>query len=123
MGETVTPSDGPVAVSARRAAERLAQGNNHNLRAEVEALLHRDGAAPPDQYFEPISLASLIVSAAGFTWTVYQDLKTKTDHPSFEVIARRVRVELTDHTAIEPRERDHVIDIVVTETITGDDEL
>jgi hypothetical protein len=64
----------------------------------------------------------LIVAIADLTWTIYTDLKTKTPHPSPQVIARRIRIELNHSAPIEPTERDRVIDVVVTETIQAIDE-
>jgi len=43
-----------------------------------------------------IRVTGLIVSAASFAWTVYSDLRTKTDAPARDVIERRVRVKVRD---------------------------
>jgi hypothetical protein len=117
MSESLTADDGPVARGARAAAQRLAPGLGDNLTADVEASLHNRTFAHPEQYLDPISLGALIVAVADLAWTIYVDLKTKTPHPSPQVITRRIRVELNDFAAIEATERDHVIDVVVTETI------
>ena len=55
-------------------------------------------------------------------WTIYTDLKTKTQRPAPQVIARRVRIELADRAPIEPTERDRIIDAVVAETIQAIDD-
>jgi hypothetical protein len=77
---------------------------------------------PPQRYLDPVSLGALIVSTATLAWTIYTDLRTKTPHPSPQVIARRIRIELHDPTPIETTERDHIIDVAVTETIHAIDD-
>ncbi|WP_367130743.1 hypothetical protein [Saccharothrix sp. HUAS TT1] len=104
--------------AALAAADRLAPGHGPRLRADVLAALHAPDRAP-DRYLDPIALASLIVSAATLAWTVFQDLRAKTPDPKPEVVARRVRLELTADD-VSPQQRDEVIEIVVEE-ITDDD--
>jgi hypothetical protein len=122
MSESATVGDGPVARGARAAAQRLAPGPGGSLTADVEAALHNHASAHPAQYLDPISLGALIVAVANLVWTIYTDLKTKTPHPSPQVIATRIRIELNDSAPIEPTERNRVIDVVVTETIQAIDE-
>ncbi len=122
MSGSLDPADNPVARGARAAAQRLESGLGSRLTSDVEAALHTRSAGRPEQYLDPISLAALIVSAASLAWTIYADLKTKTRRPAPQVIARRVRIELADNAAIEPTERERIIDVVVTETIQAADD-
>jgi hypothetical protein len=119
MSQSPAATDGPV---ARAAARRLAPEPGASLTADVEAALHHQHAGPPQRYLDPVSLGALIVSIATLAWTIYTDLRTRTPHPSPQVIARRIRIELHDPTPIETKERDHVIDVVVTETIHAIDD-
>lgn len=108
----------PIEQSARAAAHRLATQYGPGLPAEVEAALHTRGADQrPERYVDPISLASLIVSIAALAWTVYTDLRTKTPQPSPDVVARTVRVRLSEVTRLDPAQQDRIIDIVVEETV------
>jgi len=122
MSESPAVANGPVARGARAAAQRLAPGPGGSLTADVEAALHSQNAGHPQQYLDPISLGALIVSTASLAWTIYTDLKTKTQRPAPQVIARRVRIELGDRAPIEPTERDRIIDVVVAETIQAIDD-
>ncbi|UBU15049.1 carboxymuconolactone decarboxylase family protein [Nonomuraea gerenzanensis] len=99
----------PVADGARAAARRL------GLTADVESALQ---ARRPDQYLDPVSLASLIVSAAALAWTVYQDLRKKTDTPSPDVVSRTVRTELRRSRTLTTRDEE-VITLTVQETLTA----
>jgi hypothetical protein len=89
------------------------------LAAEVEAALaaRQSPAAAPPQYADPVSLGILIVAIATLAGTVYTDLRKRTPAPAPDVIARTVRVTLRDSTQAAPP--DHVIDVVVTETINA----
>jgi hypothetical protein len=64
-----------------------------------------------------VSLGSLVVSVATLAWTVYTDLRSKTQSPSRDVLARTVRVRLERADTVDAATRDHVIDIVVDETV------
>jgi len=102
---------------ARRAALRLADEQDRNLPAAVEAQIQTGGAVP--QRFEAattIALAALILSAAQFAWDIYRDLKKDSKAaPAREVIARRMRLELKVSEAITSERRDRVITAVVDE--------
>jgi hypothetical protein len=108
----------PVSDSARAAAERLAAEVGTQVVTDVEAALHDPELAQrPEQYLDPISLGGLIVSIATLAWTVYNDLKNRTPKPDSEAIARKVRVELPTPHAPSAVQRDHIIEVVITETI------
>ena len=83
----------PAADAARSAAAILALDLGPNLPAEVEAALAaRDTQQRPDRYFNPVSLASLIVAIATLAWTIYTDQRIRTPDPPPSSIARRVRI-------------------------------
>ncbi len=107
--------------AARAAAQALAGELGSQLPGDVETILRAREDAPVDQYVvDPISLAGLIVSAASFAWTVYRDLKTKTDAPARDVIDRRVRGEVRDSEFdAAPAQRDRIIEAVVTEIMSS----
>lgn len=108
----------PVADSARAAAECLAAKVGHQVVTDVEAALHdAERTRRPEQYLDPISLGGLIVSITTLAWTVYNDLKKRTPKPDSGAIARKIRVELPNPHATSPAQRDHIIDVVITETI------
>jgi hypothetical protein len=111
----------PVAVAARAAAQQLEAEAGPGLVAEVEAVLatRESPSAPPPQYVDPVVVASLIVAIASLAWTVYTDLRKRTARPSAEVVARTVRVTRQDQgQAAAP---DHIVEVVVTETIRAAD--
>ncbi|HWM99313.1 MAG TPA: hypothetical protein VNO54_19910 [Streptosporangiaceae bacterium] len=86
------------------------------LPAEVEAVLAtRASPFGPPQYVDPVALASLIVAIASLAWTVYTDLKERTAKPSAELVSRTVRVTRRDQGQADAP--DHIIEVVVTETI------
>jgi hypothetical protein len=108
----------PVAPIARAAAARLAADHGPALAIDVEAALAGRGSAqPPQRYLDPVSLGSLVVSAATLAWTVYTDLRAKTRSPSRDVLTRTVRVRLDTADAVDALTRDQVIDVVVDETV------
>jgi hypothetical protein len=49
----------------------------------------------PMRFVDPVSLGSLIVSAAALCWTVYKDLRRKSPKPAHNVVALQVRIELS----------------------------
>ncbi len=107
--------------AARAAARALAGELGSQLPGDVETILRaREDDRAPDQYVDPISLAGLIVSVASFAWTVYRDLRTKTDAPARDAVERRVRVQVRESDLDAPRaQRDRIIDAVVTEIMSS----
>jgi hypothetical protein len=115
----MNPVTDPVAAVARAAAERLAPDYGPRLKPDVEAALYtREAQRGPDQYIDPVSLGSLIVSIATLAWTIYSDLRKKTPDPAPEVAARTLRVELRQHTDDTP-DSDKITDVIVTEIVNG----
>jgi hypothetical protein len=106
----------PLGIAARAAAQRLQAEGRAGLVAEIEAVLAtRESPSAPPQYADPVALASLIVAVASLAWTVYTDLKKRTAQPAAEVVARTVRV--TRHDQGQPAAPDHIVEVVVTETL------
>jgi hypothetical protein len=123
MTGTSETSGPPTAVAqgARAAAGRLSGEFGPRLPVDVEAALHAPEAqGAPDQYFvDPISLGALLVSVAGLAWKIYQDIKAKSaKEPAHDVVERRVRVEI-DAGTLTPEQRDRIIEVVVSETLSG----
>lgn len=113
----------PVSRSARAAARRLATTHGTELEAQVEAALYARGTNQrPNQYFDPVTLGSLIVSTAALAWTVYKDLRNKPSKITLEIITRRVRVELPAGDPTSQFDRDKIIEIVVEEIIKDAEE-
>jgi hypothetical protein len=118
MGER-DASDDAVARTARTAAQRLASEYGPRLEADVEVALHGSGTRRADQYVDPISIATLIVTAAQLGWTVYNDIhKEKLSPPLAEVVSRRIRLELHTDIGAFASQRNHVIDVVVDDIVS-----
>lgn len=107
-----------VSRSARGAARQLAPELGPELEAQVEAALY---ARSTNQYLDPISLGSLIVSVATLAWTVYNDLRNKTPKPPREAIAEQVRADLPTNDR-NPAELDKIIDIIVDQIVKDTDD-
>jgi hypothetical protein len=107
--------------AARAAARRLADEFDPGLRTQVEDVLQAgDGTARPQQYTDPVALASLIVSAAGLAWTIYKDLREKAPKPVPKVIVTTLELGLPASDAVPPAQRARVIDVVVEEILDSD---
>ena len=108
----------PITNVARATAERLTPEYGPALAAEVEAALRNAGKDKrPDQYFDPASLGSLIVTIATLAWTVYRDLRTKTPEPSRDIVISQVRDELRSRNGPQPPDADRITQIILTEVI------
>ena len=111
----------PAADAARAAAATLAPGLGADLPAQVEAALAARGQQQrPDQFLDPVSLASLIVSIATIAWTVYNDQRKHTRQPLPETIAREIRIALRQQDTALPDGTEHITDVVITEIIRQD---
>ena len=109
----------PAADGARAAAQRLASAHGARLQADVEAALHAHGTdqVPPDQYTDPVAIASLIVATASLAWTIYRDLRANHATPlTPEHLTRRVRTTLRETRTLDDS-TDQVIEITVEETL------
>jgi hypothetical protein len=119
---TPTPSmdGGLVERAARATAQSLIAEHGEQLATDVDVALHNRerGKSAPDQYFDPISLGALIVSAATLAWTIYNDQRKHDPKSDPEVLARRVRLELRASEHVSKKTRDRIIEVVV-EGIAG----
>ncbi|MFJ7219388.1 hypothetical protein [Amycolatopsis sp. NPDC098790] len=122
MSDKMPDIDGPVERAAHAAARRIASGGQR-LEADVAAALYaRDARPTPDQYFDPVTLGSLIVSIATLSWTVYKDIRAKALEPKHDTVTRRVRIELPPSEQISPTDQERILDIVVEEILKETDE-
>jgi hypothetical protein len=104
--------------AARSAARRLASELDPSLRTQVETALEaRDGDGRPQQYVDPVSLGSLIVSAAALAWTIYKDQRGKTPRPAPKAIVEQVELELPANDPVPPVQRARVIEVAVEEVL------
>lgn len=110
-----------VADIARASAQVLAAELDPRLPLDVERELDLQRPdARQEQYVDPVSCASLIVSVAALAWTIYQDLRRQTAKPSPSVLARRVRVEANHEVTSDVAtkvQRDRIISVVVEQII------
>lgn len=106
----------PAADAARSAAVILAPDLGPNLPNEVEAILAaRRTQQRPDQYLDPVSLASLIVAIASLAWTIYNDQRKHTPDPPPVSVARELRVTLREQDATLPPGTERITEVVATE--------
>ena len=62
-------------------------------------------------------------AVASLAWTIYRDLRGKSEPPQREVVERRVRVEVRELDAgTAPEQRDRIIEVVVDELLSTDDD-
>jgi len=71
------------------------------------------------QYFDPVSVGSLIVAIASLAWTIHLDLRRKTPKPSPEVLVRHLRAELRERGQASGQATERIVGIVVTEINPG----
>jgi len=108
----------PAADAARAAAVILAPDLGPSLPAEVEAALAaRDTGQRPDRFFDPVSLASLIVAIATLAWAIYNDHRNRAQQPQPSSIARQVRVTLLEQDTTLPPGTERITEVVATEII------
>jgi hypothetical protein len=105
----------PIATAARAAARNLIAEYGPGLEADVEAALHAEAEQRPGQYLDPVSVGGLIVAIATLAWTIYTDQRKHTREPAPELIERRVRIGIREHTAANPQEISRITEIVVTQ--------
>lgn len=114
--------DDPAADGARAAAQRLVPAYGPRLQADVEAALYSQSSqngdgTPPEQYIDPIAIATLIVDAAGLAWTFYRDLRAKrSSPPATDQVVRRVRTTMRETRTLDDG-AEQVIEITVEETL------
>lgn len=105
----------PIATTARSAARALITEYGPGLETDVEAALHARAEQRPGQYLDPVSIGSLIVAIATLAWTIYNDQRKRSPALPPEVIERRVRIGIREHTDANPQEISRITEIVVTQ--------
>jgi hypothetical protein len=110
------------AAAARAAAAILAPDLGANLPAEVEiALAARGTEQRPEHYFDPVSLAGLIVAVATLAWTIYTDQRDhKPEPPPASTIARQVRITLREQDINLPAAGERITEVIATEITRQD---
>ena len=103
------------AMIARAAAHRLAPEIGQDLRLQVEDALGGNGQ--PDQFVDPFTLGSLIVSTATLAWTIVKDIRADNLSPSADRITRQIRIELPPSEHIPAETRNKIIDVVVEQML------
>jgi hypothetical protein len=106
---------------ARGAAAKLTTFMDPALPQLVEGLLADPDAKQDVAKYDlslAIGLASLIVSIASFSWTLYSDLKKGGKKPDKSLLARKTRVKFQNIEGISANDRDRIIEVVIEETLT-----
>lgn len=108
---------------ARAAAKRLAPQFGSTLIGDVERALSTGARGREGQYLDPVALSAMIIAAADFSWTIYNDLHERAERRRRDAVARRVRDELAgEFPGLDPAVRHQVIDAVVEEIVPSDEE-
>ena len=114
----------PVADAARATAAALATEHGPRLAGDVEAALAaRDGHRNERYFVDPIALATLIVTAAQFAWSIYTDRRDRATAepqappPTPETLARETRIALREQDRVLPDGFERITEIVATEII------
>lgn len=109
--------------TARAAAEHLAlEFGRPGIVDEVEAEVYARGRGErPNDYLDPIALASLIVTTANLAWVIYMDRKKANKATTQTELTNVVTAELPESENLAPERRERIITVVVTETIRLDD--
>jgi len=108
---------------ARAAAAVLQSEMPAGFTGAVESALASGGRQQAPPTYEPgtaIALGSLLVSAASLAWTIYKDLRKETAQPSKSVLARKVRLRLSDEQMIDANRAERIIEVVVEEVVKAD---
>ncbi len=106
--------------TARVSAARLSIEFGEQLPGDAEAVLSARGELDArSRYADPTSLGALIVSVSSLAWTIYHDLKAKTNPPAREEVERHVRVRIGEAGALAwPQEQqDRIVEVVVSEVV------
>lgn len=101
---------------ARAAADRLATTLGPDLPAQVEQELNADPLDPPKRLVDPVSLATLLVSAASLAWTIWHDIKKDHATSSQTEQAEALAASLARSAPPHP-DRALVVQVVAEETV------
>ena len=105
---------------ARSAAAKLTDSIDAALPQLVEGVLADPDAKRDVEKYDlslAIGLASLIVSIASFSWTLYKDLKKGDKNPDKSLIARKTRLKFKNIEKVSADDRDRIIEVVIKETL------
>jgi len=108
---------------ALSAAAQLAPEFPTGLEALVEAELAKHGDDTVETFVDPattISLASLLVSAAGLAWTIYRDLKSDRQAPAAQAIERHVSLKLEEQGKAGSEHFRRVVEVVSEQVVKAD---
>lgn len=104
-----------VASITRASARQLAKSMpSITLEAERAILLSRTSELPK-QYFDPISLGALLVSAATLAWTIYNDSKTR--RSSRTELEKSVTESLPLPAGVDQAAYVRIVEVVASEAI------
>ena len=108
------------AAAARAAANELSvQLGQPKLRADVElALYGSDAGFRSWQYFDPLELASVIVSFASLAWQIYETRRERGEKTDKSELKRQIRLRREDTYTDDTHKR--VIEIIASEIATDD---
>jgi hypothetical protein len=107
---------------ARRAAQRLRPELGATLVLDVETVLAQQGSDEASQYLDPVGLAALIVASADLAWTVFNDLRQRSERADKKIVERLVLGELVRRQTAEPEQLQLVVEVVVDETVPPQDD-
>jgi hypothetical protein len=84
----------------------------------------RDEALGIRHFWDPAltGIAGVIIGLTSFAWTVYRDLRPRSDARDPKVLANEVRVAIYIHGTILDEDEELVLDVVVDEVIRCADE-
>lgn len=107
---------------ARRAAQRLRPQLGATLVVDVETVLAQQGSDEASQYLDPVGLAALIVASADLAWTVFNDLRQRSERADKKIVERLVLGELVRRQTAEPEQLQLIVEVVVDETVPPQDD-
>jgi hypothetical protein len=108
------------AAAARAAANELSvQLGQPKLRADLElALYGSDAGYRSWQYFDPLELASVIVSLASLAWQIYETRRVRGEKTDKSELKHEIRLRREDICTNDTYKR--VIEIIASEIATDD---
>lgn len=105
---------------ARKAAVKLVETGGSQLPQFTERVLSKgEGQEYADQYdlATALGIASLLVSIASLTWSMYSELRKKSLKPDQSALVRRIQVQVGEPKGVSILQRDRIIEVVVEETL------
>jgi len=109
----------PIARIARASARELAPTLGSTLSQDIEDLLRaRSSGQPPRRYVDGVAVASLVISAATFAWTICKDLLEHRRLRADEVV-ERVKPQLPPIADVDEETTRTIIVVVVNNAISA----